>query len=359
MKRVLFIVAHRPNRSPGQRFRFEQYLGYLSQKGFTCEISFLLSEKDDKFFYRNGNYLRKFFILIKSILIRFKDLRRIKDFDIVFIYREAVMYGSTFFERQFKRKGAQIILDFDDSIWLMDVSEANKDLKWLKRPSKTSELIQISNMVFVGNNYLADYTRQFNHNVRIIPTTLDTNNIPLKEYIPSEKICIGWTGSRTTIKHFELAVPILKKIKEKYNNKIKFKLISDAPGNIDNLLLEFCKWNKDTEIGDLQEFDIGIMPLPDDEWSRGKCGFKGLQYMALGIPAVLSPVGVNTEIVQDGVNGFLAANDEEWIEKLSLLIESPDLRKKIGLNGRKTIVEKYSFNAWKEKYISYFEELVN
>ncbi|MDD4214679.1 MAG: glycosyltransferase, partial [Bacteroidales bacterium] len=108
-----------------------------------------------------------------------------------------------------------------------------------------------------------------------------------------------------------------------------------------------------------QEFDIGIMPLPDDEWSRGKCGFKGLQYMALGIPAVLSPVGVNTEIVQDGVNGFLAANDEEWIEKLSLLIESPDLRKKIGLNGRKTIVEKYSFNAWKEKYISYFEELVN
>jgi glycosyltransferase involved in cell wall biosynthesis len=357
LKKVLFIVAHRPGRSPGQRFRFEQYLDYLSEKGFLCEFSYLLNEKDDKFFYSKGHYFRKFQIFLKSICKRFKDLKRIRDYDIIFIYREAVMLGSVFFEKRFKKRGAKIILDFDDAIWLMDVSEGNKKLSWLKRPSKTADILRLSDMVFVGNKYLSEYAEQFNRNVKIVPTTLETGKIKIKTQAPKEKICIGWTGSSTTLKHFELAIPFLKKIQEKY--PVKIKLISDAALINNELDITFCKWNKETETEDLSEIDIGIMPLPDDDWARGKCGFKGLQYMALGVPAVMSPVGVNTEIIQDGENGYLAGNEEEWIEKITRLIESPDLRKKIGANGRKTVEEKYSFDAWKDKYVGFFIELIS
>lgn len=356
MKKILFIVAHRPGRSPGQRFRFEQYMNYLVEKGFSYDFSYLLNEKEDKIFYSKGCYLRKFQIFLKSIFIRFKDLQRVREYDIVFIYREAVMFGSVFFEKRFKKRGAKIILDFDDAIWLMDVSEGNKKLSWLKRPSKTADILKLSELAFVGNSYLSAYAEQFNQKVKIIPTTLDTEKIKIKTEGSPEKICIGWTGSHTTLKHLESAIPFLKKVQEKY--AVKIKIISDTEFVTSELVVDFCKWNKETEIEDLSEIDIGIMPLPDNEWARGKCGFKGLQYMSVGIPAVMSPVGVNTEIIEDGENGFLAGNEEEWIEKISMLIESPELRKNIGVKGRKTVEERYSFNAWKDQYVNYFEELI-
>jgi glycosyltransferase involved in cell wall biosynthesis len=361
LKKILFIVAHRPGRSPGQRFRFEQYLDYLSQNGFEYSFSFLLNEQDDRIFYAKGHYFQKFLILIKSIIIRFSDLKKIKNFDIVFIYREAVMFGSAFFERRMKKKGAHMILDYDDAIWLMDVSEGNRNLKWLKKPEKTEKIIRYCEMVFVGNNYLGDYARKFNNNVKIIPTTLDTNTfvrtLPHRE---NDSICIGWTGSSTTLKHFGLALPFLKTLKEIYGERIRVKLISDVAYVSNEIPIEFCRWKRESEVSDLCDIDIGIMPLPDDTWSRGKCGFKGLQYMALEIPAVMSPVGVNCEIITDGQNGFLADEASEWVLKISKLIDSAELRRQLGKAGRKTIEERYSFNALKTVYLdcfnSFFED---
>jgi glycosyltransferase involved in cell wall biosynthesis len=269
------------------------------------------------------------------------------------------MLGTTFFEKQFKKSKAKIILDFDDAIWLNDVSEGNNNLAWLKNPMKTSEITQLSDMVFVGNSYLADFALQKNKNVKIVPTTIDAFLYKKKSIFKKDnRICIGWTGSSTTLKHLQLAVPFLKKIKEIYNDKVYFKMISDVPFHSNEVEFTFCKWSKEKEIEDMSEFDIGIMPLPDDEWAKGKCGFKGLQYMALEIPAIMSPVGVNTDIIENCVNGYLACENEEWVEKLSLLIDSEDLRKKFGVNGRKTVEEKYSFESQKNKYLSYFNELV-
>lgn len=360
MKKILFLVAHRPGRSPGQRFRFEQYLNFLASNGYSYEFSYLISESDDKYFYQKGYYFRKFFILLKSILIRYKDIGRAKKSDMVFIYRDAVMFGSVFFEKKIKKTGAKIVLDFDDAIWLMDISDGNKNLRWLKRPEKTAEIARLCNTVIVGNKYLADYVLQFNNKVEIIPTTLETNSFKRNfSYLQREKVCIGWTGSLTTLKHLEIAVPFLKKIKEKYGQKVRFKVIADSPFKNNDLEFEFCKWNKDSEISDLCDIDIGIMPLPDDDWAKGKCGFKGLQYMAMEIPAVMSPVGVNTEIIDDGVNGFIAMDLNSWVEKLSLLIDSYPLRCELGKNGRKTIEERYSFDSQKNRYLKLFNDILS
>ncbi len=334
-------------------------LPYLEQNGFSFCFSYLISEKDDKFFYKKGNYLKKLGVLFRSITKRFNDILKSKKFDLVFVQREAIMLGTAFFERYWSKK-LPLIFDFDDSIWLPNVSEANKSLAFLKSFSKTSKLISIADLVFAGNQYLADYALKYNNSVVIIPTTIDTEEYQRKNVVRKypNKVCIGWSGSITTIQHFEFVIPALIQIKKIFGEKVYFKVIGDASYFNKELEIKGLPWIKKDEINDLSEIDIGLMPLPDDEWAKGKCGLKGLQYMALEIPTIMSPVGVNTEIIQDGVNGFLADSTEEWVNKLSLLIENKELREKLGKEGRKTVEQKYSKQAWQDKYLQYFNELL-
>lgn len=359
MPRILFIAAHRPDRSPSQRFRFEQYLAYFKESGFDYDFSYLISEKDDKIFYQPGNLSTKLFIFIKSIFKRLKDVLSASQYDIVFVQREAFMTGSVFFEKRFSKSKAKLIFDFDDAIWLLDTSDANKKLDWLKNPEKTAKIITMADLIFAGNNYLADYAKQFNKSVKIIPTSINTN-YHKKTVLEKNgnRICIGWTGSITTIKHFEYAIPFLKKIKEKYEEKLEFKVIGDETYINKELDIRGVAWNKENEIKELSTIDIGIMPLPDDEWAKGKCGLKGLQYMALEIPTIMSPVGVNSEIISEGENGFLASSVDEWVEKISRLIESEELRKTIGKTARQTVIEKYSVYAQRNNYIESFKEVL-
>jgi glycosyltransferase involved in cell wall biosynthesis len=358
-KKILFIVPHRINRCPGQRFRFEQYISTLQNNGYETTFSPLLNEDDDKIFYSKGKYVHKFYILLKSIMIRLSDLFSINQYDIVFIYREAIMIGSTFFERLYSFSKAKIIFDYDDSIWLNDTSDGNKNLSWLKKPSKTKKIIKRSDLVIVGNKYLYDYASKYNKNVEIVPTTINT------EYhkknlckIDNSRICIGWTGTSTTLKHFQTLEPVLEKIKEEFEDKVYFKLICNTEYENKKLELKSTQWKLNTEIDDLSEIDIGIMPLPNDKWAKGKCGFKGLQYMSLEIPTIMSPVGVNTEIIDDGKNGFLADSETEWYSKLSVLITSSELRNRLGKNGRYTVEKYYSTDATKDRYLKLFDDII-
>jgi glycosyltransferase involved in cell wall biosynthesis len=356
MKKVLILCLHRPDRSPSQRFRFEQYIHFLEQNGYSFNFSYLLNEKQDRAFYRPKHYFSKLIILLQSTLKRWRQIRKSRKYDLIFVQREAFMLGSSFFEKKVAAK-TPMIFDFDDSIWLQNVSDANKKLSFLKDASKTSKIIKHAALVFAGNQYLADYAKEFNKNVVIIPTTIDTHAYQFsKNGTTDEAVCIGWSGSFSTIQHFVYAIPALKRIKEKFGQRVKFKIIGDGTYYCKELDTAGVNWKSDTELQDLSEIDIGIMPLPDDEWAKGKCGLKGLQYMALGIPAVMSPVGVNTEIIQNGVNGFLPATEDEWVNDMERLIESKELRRQIGEAGRKTVEEKYSVEAWKEKYLEYFEK---
>ena len=208
-----------------------------------------------------------------------------------------------------------------------------------------------------GNNYLADYALQFNSQVKVVPTTIDLNYHQTYPQ-PPKKITIGWTGSSTTLKYFEDLLPALCIIKKKYKDEVDFKIIVDTDIYYPTIEAHTTLWNIETEIEELNKIDIGIMPLPDNQWTRGKCGFKGLQYMSLGIPTIMSPVGVNKDIIADGENGYLANSTDEWVNKLSLLIESVELRKKIGESGKNTIVKKYSVDANKQLYLNCFNSVL-
>ena len=357
MKRVLFIASHRPDRAPGQRFRFEQYFQFLEQNGFKCELSFFITEKEDKIMYKPGRYFQKALIALKAFRIRMANVFRRNDYYIIFIFREAFLTGSVYFEKQFKKSKAKLIFDYDDAIWHLDISTVNRRFSFLKNPGKTGYIISLCDLVFAGNEYLADYARKFNQNVVIIPTTIDTIEYAPVYSKPGQGVTIGWSGSITTIKHFEFALPALKKLKEKYGELLRIKVIGDATYRNEELGIKGIGWNKQDELRELCEFDIGIMPLPDDEWAKGKCGLKGLQYMALEIPTIMSPVGVNTEIIQDGINGYLASETDEWVQKLTMLIENSDLRHSIGKQARQTVIDHYSVESQKYRYLHYFREL--
>lgn len=358
MKKILFIAAHRKDRAPNQRFRFEQYFDFLEQNGFKCELSYLLNEADDKLIYSRGNYFAKAGLILKNIRHRMNDLKKINDFDIIFIVREALMIRSTYFERQFRKSKAKIVYDFDDAIWINDTSDANKFFSWLKNPTKIKEIIKDSDLVFAGNDYLKQFALQFNRNVIIVPTTIDTDEYkPVQPHRESSVVTIGWSGSLTTIKHFKYALPFLSKLKKEYGNRINIKVIGDSSFRNGELNIQGIAWSKKNELSDLSEIDIGIMPLPDDDWAKGKCGLKGLQYMALAIPTIMSPVGVNSQIIQDGENGFLAGTTDEWISKIKMLIEQPELRSKMGNAARETVIKHYSVEANKLLYLESFKNL--
>ena len=358
-KQLLFVALHRPGRSPSQRFRFEQFVPYLEKNGWQCDYAYMLDEQDDKAFYTPGAYFSKARIVLKGFKKRISHLSSAADYDVIFIQRESFVSGSTYFERRFAKKGAKIVFDFDDAIWMLDISDANKNLSWLKDPSKTKKIISISDHVIAGNKFLAEYALQFNETVSVIPTVVDTEYYQSKFPKSNGSITIGWTGSQTTNKHFELAAPFLRTLKEKYGDMLRIAAVTEREIEIDGVDVDFIRWDKEREIENLDQIDIGIMPLPKDEWSRGKCGFKGIQYMSLGKPSVMSPVGVNPEIVTHGVNGFLPESDEQWVDYLTQLIDYEDLRNEIGQAGRKTIEEKYSVNATQDQLLSLLDSLVD
>lgn len=352
--KILFIVPYPFQQAPSQRFRFEQYFDELRSNQFDIEIVPFLDEEAWKILYMKGNHLKKIFHILKGFFNRFQLMFRLKRYPLIFIHREASPIGPPVFEwiiaRVFRRR---YIYDFDDAIWLPNYSEANALFQRLKMYKKVNASMRWAYKILAGNDYLADYARKLNANVEVIPTTIDTENYHTIVTDHSKKeVVIGWTGSHSTMHYLDVIVPVLRKLEEKYS--FVFKVISDKNPEFELQSLVFVPWNKDTEISDLATINIGIMPLTEDQWSAGKCGFKGLQYMALEIPTLMSAVGVNKQIVQNGVNGYLIQDEDGWYNKLEELIITQGLREQIGKAGRKRIIGHYSVSAIKERFVRIF-----
>ncbi len=353
-KKIYFIVPYPHQEAPSQRFRFEQYFDFLEANDFEVEIYPFINQSTWKTLYGEGKVFKKAWGILMSFVRRFALLFKLHKADYIFIHREAAHIGPPIFEwiiaKVLRRK---YIYDFDDAIWLPNYSESNAKFHRLKAYWKVRYCMKWASQITAGNAYLADYAKQFNSKVQIVPTTIDTeyhHNIMTDHQ--SKDLTIGWTGTHTTMHYLDEIVPVLKKLEQKYT--FTFLVISNQSNEYDLKSLKFVKWNKETEIEDLAKINIGVMPLKKDIWSEGKCGFKGLQYMALEIPTIMSPVGVNSTIVQDEINGFLVETQEEWYDVLEKLIRDRNLRMQIGKAGKKRIDEAYSVLANQEKYLNLF-----
>ena len=355
--RILFIVPYPLGRAPSQRFRFEQYLDILTAHGHQYQLAPFLSVATWNILYKPGHAVAKVLGIMSGFVRRLGLLFTVPSYDFVFVHREAAPIGPPFFEWLIaKVLGKKVIYDFDDAIWMKDPASEQGIIHWLKWQQKVSFICRWAYKVGCGNAYLADYARQFNPNTVINPTTLDTDLLhnQVRDQNQAGSPVIGWTGTHTTLRHLDLVWPVLERL-EREGQEFVFHVISNEPPAYTNLRsLRYSPWRKQTEITDLLQFNLGLMPLVDDPWARGKCAFKALQYMALGMPALVSPVGMNTEVVQNGTNGFVCATDEEWYQALRHLLASPPERARQGAAARRTIVERYSVASNTANFLSLF-----
>ena len=351
---VAFLSPYPLGGAPSQRFRYEQYLPCLTQRGISYAIYPFLDHRTYRILYSPGHTLQKVVGLLSGFLRRIIHVVYSCRATYVFIHREAAPVGPPgiewFLAKVARRK---IIYDFDDAIWLTDPSHVNPVAAFVKWPRKVAVICQWSHTVSAGNAYLADFARHRASRVIINPTTIDTvyYHNRLQEQATRPPV-VGWTGSHSTLKYLDLLVPVLQQLQKKYD--FQFLVIADRPPVLALTSLAFVRWQQETEIDDLLRIHVGLMPLPDDAWAKGKCGFKALQYLALGIPALVSPVGVNTQIVEHNIEGYHCTTEEDWYRALEELLTSPEKRSSMGQAGRKKVVNHYSVEANTKNFLSLF-----
>ena len=354
---VCAMVPYPPGVSPSQRFRIEQWQPYLEQQGITVDLHPFADEKLMTLLHRPGNLAAKARALSGAFLRRCLEVTTLHRYDAVLIHRAACILGPAVLERAIALSGKPVIFDFDDAIYLLHTTAANRFFGWLKFPGKTATICRQSSHIVVGNSYLADYAYQHNRRVTIIPSSVDTDR-----YRPSNKpggkdpLVIGWMGSSTSQTHLEAFAPSLREMCARPG--VVLRVVSDREPELPGVRFEWRRWSAESEVSELARFDVGIMPMPDDRWARGKCAMKALLYMGVGVPVICSAVGTNRKVIRHGENGLLAASPEEWLIHLDSLIGDPTERQRLGSAGRHTVEEGYSASRCAERFAAVVEETV-
>ncbi|MDD5512134.1 MAG: glycosyltransferase family 4 protein [Candidatus Omnitrophica bacterium] len=351
--KVLFFVPY-PREGASNRYRVEQYLPFLKEKGVRFRVSSFWCRRGFSILYKKGHFLKKLFYFFRGSLLRLGDLISVFGYDVIFVHREAYPIFGAFFENMVILTGKPVIFDFDDALFLPAKSDSNSFIGYFRYPEKFAEVVKGSAQVIAGNRYLGDCALLYNKNINIIPTPIDTEKFLPRQKSRSNSIVIGWIGSLTTAGFLQPMENVFRKLIGS-NNDVLIKIVGGSYESSLGRSIVFKPWLLEEEMDDLASFDIGIMPMPDNEWTRGKCGFKAIMYMSIGIPCVCSAVGMNKEIINDGVNGYLANDEGEWTEKLILLAKNPELRRMIGENGRRTVEERYSLRANVPKFLNVLE----
>ena len=354
---ILFWVPYPKQQAPSQRYRVELFLRYLEAEGIRYKIVPFMDESTWKVLYQGGSLSRKLGGVMKGYFRRFSSLfTEVHRYDYVFIHREAAPLGPPILEwilaRVLRRK---YIYDFDDAIWIPNTSEENRVIAGFKAFWKVKYLCRWAYKIAAGNEFLREYAARFNDQAIYMPTCVDTvYQHHLVKVHQEHQVVVGWTGRHSTLFYLDEILPVLQRLQERV--AFAFVVIADKDPRLPLRNYRFVRWNEATEVQDLINIDIGVMPLKADAWSEGKCGFKLIQYLSLGIPAVASPVGVNEEIVLHGQTGFIAGNHDEWEGSLARLISDFSLRKQMGDRGRRHIVDNYSVDAHLKTFLELFQK---
>ncbi len=354
--KVFFIVPYPRGHAPSQRFRFEQYLDFLSANNINYEFHSFWSERNWELLYKKGKLFSKAIGLLNGFIRRVWLMFQLRKADYIFIHREVAPLGPPVFEFIIaKIWGKKIIYDYDDAIWLHNSNLFNKNplLYLLRWPYKVPTICKWAYKVTCGNQYLCDHALKHNKHVMLIPTTIDTVKVHNRTKDQNtDKVVIGWTGTHSTMPYLHLIEDALKEMEEKYT--FEFLVISNTPPDLNLKSLKYIPWKFETEIDDLMQINIGLMPSKTDEWAKGKCGFKAIQFMSLGIPVIATPVGVNFDIIKNGYNGYLCSDKKEWVTAMEKLLNDASLRSEMGHRAQMEIADIYSVEANKLLYLNVF-----
>lgn len=348
--RVLFLPLY--SRLGGSsRYMIYDYMEFFRDAGIGVEVAPLFDESYHRTvgslarsttftdILRNWSYYRGRF------MDRLRWIRNGDPFDMVVLEKELFPYFPYGLEKCLKKNRRKLVTFFDDAVHSYYANHPNRMVRLLSN-RKIESIIRLSDHVIVWNAYLGEYALKHNRNVTVVNTGVDLRRYRIKDYNShqvSGRVVIGWIGTPNSYPYLRDLEEVFARIAERY--PVELRIVSSEDYSSKSIKVDNRRWSLETEVDDLCSFDIGIMPLPSDEWTQGKSGCKAVQYLAVGVPAVCSPVGITGEIVRDGVNGFLANTPGEWLTSLSKLVESPALRRQLGLAGQKLVENTYSIQA--------------
>jgi len=357
-KKVLFVCPYPENVAPSQRLKFEQYYNHFREAGFEVDTSSFISNSFWKIIYTKGNFIGKAVHTILGYLRRVADLFRLREYDVVYVHLWVTPFGLPVFEWIYKKVSKRLVYDIDDMVYLKNIkNRAHPFVSLIKGTKKPIYLMKHADHVVTCTPYLDEFVRKYNQQTTDISSTINTNLYrPKENYSIKEKFVIGWSGSHSTSRYLHLLDDVFKDLAK----QIDFKLVvmGDTSFELDGVDVEVLPWKEEYEVEVISRFDVGLYPLPDEQWVFGKSGLKALQYMALGIPTVATAIGTIFRIIKNGENGFLVKSDAEWKSAILALRNSQDLREQTGRKAVTTVHQLYSVEANKQKYIDIINSLV-
>lgn len=335
--KIIYLTKYSTN-GASSRLRSFQYFPLLENEGIQVTVRPFFDEA-----YLNNLYAGKkasLFKLLGFYLSRFFTLFTLYKYQRVVIEKELFPYFFSWFEKILFLLNVKYIVDYDDAIFHNYDLNSNKLISFFLK-NKIGNVMKYSHCVIAGNRYLAQKAKDSGASkIEILPTVIDTNKYKVKENFSNSTIVIGWIGTPSTFKYIKKFEPIFLKLKKIYD--VELHIVGAKEDSQCNKEIKFIEWSEANEVDLITKFDIGVMPLENTLWERGKCSYKLIQYMGCGIPVVASAVGMNNEVVQNGKNGFLVNDENEWIQRLCDLIIDKEMRISQGAVGRSMVIEKFN-----------------
>ena len=356
--KVLVLTPYLYGTAPGPRSSIELWERVLEPAGISFDYAPFETERLHEVLYEPGHTGVKITEMLRSYARRIPALRDLGRYDAVLVYREAALIGPAIFERWVARKGMPIIYQLDDPLYVPYRSPSNGYLSYLKFFGKVGKVCEISRVVVVNSNQHRRYAERFTDSIRQIPSVVDGERFTYEPRVPDAQrpVCIGWSGSSSTAGNLQVIAGVLRDLGERADVRLHF--IGSDRFDLPDVRHTAQPWSADSEVDDLRRLDIGLLPLPVDEWTKRKFYLKLVQYMALGIPAVCTPLGSNVDVIDDGVTGFLADGPAAWREILGRLVEDSQLRAETGRQAADIAHARYTLQANAEAIVDTFRSAV-
>jgi glycosyltransferase involved in cell wall biosynthesis len=355
--KVLFLTRY-PVEGASSRYRVFQYLPHFETLGVQCRVQSFMSPAMYQLSFSSGRALRKVWETGKAVLRRLAVLAGWGSYDIIYMQRELLPFGPPVVERYLRWRGATLLFDYDDALFIHKPSRYNPLASLLRSPDKVRQLFGIAHCVIAGNDWLRDEAGKSGAWAETVEVAEDTLRIqPHAPHSNDRPVTIGWLGSTSTVKYLRLLEPVLQQIHQNYPD-VQFMLMGGGEFSMPGVPWQVEAWSLDAELTALKTYDIGLMPLPDEEWAQGKSGGKARTYMAAGVVAVCEGVGYNLELIDHGKTGFLCRGEADWYATIARLIDNPTVRQQVATAARHVVVERFSLEGQAGKLHAIFRKVL-
>jgi glycosyltransferase involved in cell wall biosynthesis len=355
MRRIVALAPNVPGTAPGQRVRIESWIPRLADYGWSVDLYTFENARLREVLYQPGHYAEKAARMFECYREQLRRVRALPPCDVVLVYREAALVGPALLERLVARRGVPIVFDLDEPIFLPYRSPTSGWASLLKVSRKTHALFRMATEIISINRIIGEYAARYNPAVTVVPNFVD-----VEHYHPAEPsdagggpVWLAWSGSHTTMGNLRRILPALQRLQQEVRAPVR--VVGTGSVELPGIDYELRQWSAETEVRDLQDCHVGLVPLTDLRWNRWKFYMKVVQYMAVGLPVVAQRMGSNPEVIQHGVNGFLVETQDEWYEALKTLVGDKELRRRMGTAARATAVDQYSTRAQMARVAEVFD----